>query len=87
MNLGCNLQEKRGIWIKLPIQHVNLVEATVKVNTRFQCRLSTGLAYELTLNVKPVIVANDNPIIIIKKKYKKLQIKMKPIERRKLYPL
>ncbi|GMY11599.1 nudix hydrolase 7-like isoform X3 [Fagus crenata] len=28
-------QEKRGIWIKLPIQHVNLVEATVKEGFRY----------------------------------------------------
>ena len=36
INLGCNLQGKKGVWIKLPIQHANLVEATVKVNTGFQ---------------------------------------------------
>jgi hypothetical protein len=33
MNLEYNLQEKRGVWIKLPIEQVNLVEAAVKVNT------------------------------------------------------
>lgn len=26
------LQGKKGVWIKLPIQHVNLVEAAVKVS-------------------------------------------------------
>ena len=36
INLGCNLQGKTGVWIKLPIEHANLVEATVKVNTGFQ---------------------------------------------------
>lgn len=30
--MECNLQGKRGVWIKLPIQHANLVEAAVKVN-------------------------------------------------------
>jgi len=32
-NLEYNLQGKRGVWIKLPIEQVNLVEAAVKVNT------------------------------------------------------
>ena len=36
INLGCNLQGKKGVWIKLPIEHANLVEATVRVNTGFQ---------------------------------------------------
>ena len=36
INLGCNFQGKKGVWIKLPIEHANLVEATVKVNTCFQ---------------------------------------------------
>ena len=30
------MQGKKGVWIKLPIEHANLVEATVKVNTGFQ---------------------------------------------------
>ena len=30
------MQGKTGVWIKLPIEHANLVEATVKVNTGFQ---------------------------------------------------
>ena len=35
MKLGCNLQAKRAVWIKLPIEHVNLVEAAVKVSFKF----------------------------------------------------
>ena len=37
MKLGCNLQGKRAVWIKLPIEHVNLVEAAVKEVLSFQC--------------------------------------------------
>ena len=37
MKLGCNLQGKRAAWIKLPIEHVNLVEAAVKEVLSFQC--------------------------------------------------
>ena len=51
-NLGCNLQGKRGVWIKLPIEHANLVEAAIKVSTFIQCRLYSGLAQELILNVE-----------------------------------
>ena len=35
MKLGCNLQGKRAVWIKLPIERVNLVEAAVKVSFKF----------------------------------------------------
>jgi hypothetical protein len=54
MNLEYNLQGKRGVWIKLPIEQVNLVEAAVKVNTLpTKTRCWHGLASEkLTLNVK-----------------------------------
>ena len=37
MKLECNLQGKRAAWIKLPIEHVNLVEAAVKEVLSFQC--------------------------------------------------
>lgn len=46
MNLEYNLQGKRGVWIKLPIEQVNLVEAAVKVNTFPWLRPDAGLASE-----------------------------------------
>ncbi|GLT72166.1 hypothetical protein SLA2020_441210 [Shorea laevis] len=35
MNLEYNLQGKRGVWIKLPIEQVNLVEVAVKEGFRY----------------------------------------------------
>lgn len=34
------LQGKKGVWIKLPIEHVNLVEAAVKVDYLLSTKLS-----------------------------------------------
>jgi hypothetical protein len=67
MNLEYNLQGKRGVWIKLPIEQVNLVEAAVKVNTlptKTRCWVSFRKAYFECETVRVVIGVQSFRILL-----------------------